>query len=310
MPVLTLTVGLPGCGKTTWANEQVKNARSKTVVVNLDDIRQTMAGSHSNYKFRKDNEQYVQNAQYSAASHAAANNWNIIVGDTNLNPTVRNKWKEFAKEHGYTYKEQNFFEEFKKGKTFVHDFFAVKEYVKLCKERNLLREKSVPEEVIDGMAEKYFYDNLHLNVHVDNIAALSEAIIVDIDGTLAHMNGKRGPYEENKVLVDDPDPEVILSVLAEKNYLNRTVIIMSGRHETCQEDTEAWLQKYGVPYDHIFMRKHDDNRSDDIVKYELYMDNVFGKYKVVKVFDDRNQVVAMWRKLLKLKVLQVEYGNF
>ncbi|AFC21532.1 polynucleotide kinase [Cronobacter phage vB_CsaM_GAP32] len=307
MPVLTLTVGLPGCGKTTWANEQVKKARSKTVIVNLDDIRQTMAGSHSNYKFRKDNEQYVQNAQYSAATHAAANNWNIIVGDTNLNPSVRNKWKEFAKTHGYTYKEQNFFEEFKKDKTFVHDFFAVKEYVKLCKERNLLREKSVPEEVIDGMAEKYLYN---FDVVGNSNSDLPEAIIVDIDGTLAHMNGKRGPYEENKVLVDDPDPEVILSVLAEKNYLNRTVIIMSGRHETCQEDTEAWLQKYGVPYDHIFMRGADDNRSDDIVKYELYMNHVLGNYKVVKVFDDRQKVVEMWRKLLKLKVYAVAEGNF
>lgn len=301
-------MGLPGCGKTTWANEQVKSARSKTVVVNLDDIRQTMAGSHSNYKFRKDNEQYVQDAQYSAATHAALNKWNIIVGDTNLNPSVRNKWKEFAREHGYTYKEQNFFEEFKKGKTYVHEFFAVKDYVKQCKERNLLREKSVPEEVIDGMADKYFYEALP-KVKVDT-DGLPEAIIVDIDGTLAHMNGKRGPYEENKVDVDDPDHEVIYSVLAEKNYLDRTVIIMSGRHETCKEKTEAWLQKYGVPYDHIFMRGAEDNRPDDIVKYELYMNNVVGNYKVAKVFDDRDQVVRMWRKLLNLKVLQVEYGNF
>lgn len=310
MPVLTLTQGLPGCGKTTWANEQVKHARSKTVIVNLDDIRQTMAGSHSNYKFRKDNEQYVVDAQYSAASHAAANNWNIIVADTNLNPTVVNKWKEFAKEHGYTFKIHSFFEEFKKDKTFSHEFFAVKDYVKQCKERNLLREKSVPEDVIDGMAEKYFYSNVRVNVTFDNVTVLPEAIIVDIDGTLAHMNGKRGPYEENKVLVDDPDPEVILSVFAEKNFLNRTVIVMSGRHETCQEDTEKWLQQYGVPYDHIFMRKADDNRSDDIVKYELYMEHVFGKFDVKKVYDDRNQVVHMWRNLLKLKVFQVNPGNF
>lgn len=310
MPVLTLTRGLPGCGKTTWANEQVKNARSKTVIVNLDDIRQTMAGSHRNYKFRKDNEQYVVDAQYSAASHAAANNWNIIVADTNLNPSVINKWKEFAKENNYTYKEQDFFKEFKKGKNYVHDYFAIKDYVTQCKERNLLREKSVPEDVIDGMADKYFYSNLYLPTSCDNINVLPEAIIVDIDGTLAHMEGKRGPYEENKVLLDEPDPEVIFSVLAEKNYLNRTVIIMSGRHETCKEDTELWLQKYGVPYDYIFMRKHDDNRSDDIVKYELYMDNVYGKFDVKKVFDDRQKVVEMWRKLLKLKVFAVAEGNF
>lgn len=308
MPVLTLTVGLPGCGKSTWANEQVRTARSKTVNVNLDDVRQTMAGSHQNYKFRKDNEQYVQDAQYSAAEHAAVNSWNIIVSDTNLNEAVRTKWKEFAKKHNYTYREQNFFNEFKKGKTFEHEFFAVKGYVLQCKERNLLREKSVPEEVIDGMAEKHFYDKLY--APVIDYTDLEEAIIVDIDGTLAHMEGVRGPYEETKVLLDAPDPEVILSVLAEKNYLNRKVIIMSGRHETCKEDTEAWLKKYGVPYDFIYMRGADDSRSDDIVKYELYQHNVLGKFKVVKVFDDREKVVFMWRNLLKLKVYQVEPGKF
>ncbi|SOK58341.1 3'-phosphatase, 5'-polynucleotide kinase, phage-associated [Yersinia phage fHe-Yen9-04] len=308
MPTLTLTVGLPGCGKTTWANEQVRTSRSKTVNVNLDDVRQTMAGSHSNYKFRKDNEQYVQNAQYSAAEHAAVNGWNIIVSDTNLNPTVRNKWKEFAKKYNYTYKEHSFLEEYKKDKTFEHNFFAVKGFVKQCKERNLLREKSVPEDVIDGMAEKYFYNTM--KVETSTVFDLEDVIIVDIDGTLAHMDGKRGPYEENKVLLDTPDSEVILSVLAEKNYLGRKVIVMSGRHVTCQEDTEAWLQKYGVPYDHIFMRKADDNRSDDIVKYELYMEHVHNKYNVAKIYDDRDQVCFMWRHLLGLKVLQVAEGNF
>lgn len=308
MPTLTLTVGFPGCGKTTWANEQVRSARSKTVNLNLDDLRQTMAGSHSNYKYRKDNELYIRHGQNCAAECAVANKWNIIVSDTNLNPAVRSKWKEFTKKHGYTYKEHNFFNEFTKGKTFPHNFFAMKDYVKQCKERNLLRDKSVPEEVIDILAEKHYYKEM--KVLTPTLPDLEEAIIVDVDGTIAHMGGLRGPYEEDKVLLDLPDPEVILSVLAEKNYLNRKVIIMSGRHETCQEDTEAWLLKYGVPYDHIFMRKADDNRSDDIVKYELYMENVHDKYKVEKVFDDREKVCFMWRNLLKLKVFQVEPGKF
>lgn len=310
MPTLTLTVGLPGCGKSTWANEQVRTAKSKTVNVNLDDVRETMAGTHQNYKFRKDNEQYVQSVQCSAAEHAAANKWNIIVSDTNLNPTVREKWKAFAKAHGYTYKEQNFFTEFKKGKDFVHEFFAVKEFVKHCKARNINRVKAVPESVIDEMAVKYLYSSF---VHVVNSEFFSEDaqeyIIVDVDGTVAHM-WNRGPYDETKVLDDKPDPEVILSVLAEKYFLGRKVIVMSGRHETCMDDTLAWCEKHNVPVDHIFMRGEHDNRSDDIVKYELYMKHVHGKMKVVKVFDDRNQVVHMWRNLIGLKVLQVAEGNF
>lgn len=309
MPVLTLTVGLPGCGKTTWANEQVRNAKSKTVNVNLDDVRQTMAGTHSNYKFRKDNEQYVQSVQCSSAIFAVENKWNIIVSDTNLNPEVRQKWKEFAKLNGYTYKEYNFFNEYKKGKFFEHEFFAVKNFVKQCKERNLLRDKSVPESVIDDMATKYFYTFSKVMNTPEVLASTEEYIIVDVDGTLAHM-WNRGPYDETKVRDDHPDHEVILSVLAEKNYLGRKVIVFSGRKEATMNDTKAWFDDHNVPYDAMYMRDNDDNRSDDIVKYELYMQHVYGKLNVVKVYDDRDQVVKMWRNLIGLKVLQVAEGNF
>lgn len=309
MPVLTLTVGLPGCGKSTWAKEQVRTAKSKTVNVNLDDVRETMAGTHQNYKFRKDNEQYVQSVQCSAAEFAVHKKWNIIVSDTNLNPEVRKKWKEFAKEHGYTYKEQNFFTEFKKGKDFEHEFFAIKGFVKLCKERNINREKAVPESVIDDMATKYLYTFDKVLNTPEVLASEDEYIIVDVDGTLAHM-WNRGPYDETKVFDDHPDPEVILSVIAEAQFLGRKVIIMSGRHETCMHDTVRWLHKHNVPVEHIFMREENDNRSDDIVKYELYMKHVYGKFNVKKVYDDRNQVVVMWRNLIGLKVLQVAEGNF
>lgn len=309
MPVLTLTVGLPGCGKTTWTKEQVQKSKTKTVNVNLDDVRQTMAGTHQNYKFRKDNEQYVQSVQCSSAEFAVQNGWNIIVSDTNLNPAVRDKWKEFAKLHGYTYKEQNFLTEFKKDKSFEHEYFAIKGFVKQCKERNINRDKAVPEYVIDDMATKYLYtfDKVLSTFMFED--GSDEYIIVDVDGTLAHM-WNRSPYDEKKVLDDHPDPETIFSVLAEKNYLGRKVIIMSGRHETCMQDTLAWLEKHNVPVDHIFMREADDNRSDDIVKYELFMKHVHGKMKVVKVYDDRNQVVKMWRDLIGLKVYQVAEGNF
>lgn len=309
MPVLTLTVGLPGCGKSTWAKEALKTAKSKTVNVNLDDIRETMAGSHQNYKFRKDNEQYVQSVQCSSAEVAAQNKWNIIVSDTNLNPVVRDKWKAFAKTHGYTYKEQNFFTEFKKGKSFEHEYFAIKEFVKLCKERNINREKAVPESVIDDMASKYYYTFDKVLNTPEVLASTDEYIIVDVDGTVAHM-WNRSPYDESKVLDDKPDPEVILSVIAEKQFLGRKVIIMSGRHETCIGDTVRWLEMNNVPVDHIFMRAADDSRSDDIVKYELYMKHVYGKFNVKKVYDDRDQVIRMWRNLVGLKVLQVAEGNF
>jgi hypothetical protein len=87
-----------------------------------------------------------------------------------------------------------------------------------------------------------------------------------------------------------------------------TVIFMSGRTDGCKEETEKWLGEHvGLPY-HLYMRAKGDGRKDWIVKNELFS-QVRDKYHVVSVFDDRNQVVGMWRKL-GLQVFQVADGNF
>ena len=311
MPVLTLTVGPPGCGKTTWANDFIKKSKSKTVILNQDDIRATMAGGHWNYKFNKANEKYVQTVQCSSADVAVANKWNIVVANTNLNPSVRTEWEEYAKANGYTFKIHDFFKEFKKDKDFVHDYFAMEAFMKQCKSRNIQRSTAVPEEVIDRMFEDYYYSTIKFPVleHNDGI----RYIIVDIDGTIAHMGNKRSPYDESKVYLDDPDWEVMNTIQSEfeMDTKNTRIIVMSGRHETCRAMTEEWLQKHAFTYHYLFMRAEGDDRGDDIVKYELYMKHIFSTGKrVVKVFDDRDRVVKMWRRLLGLKVYQVAFGNF
>lgn len=312
MPTITLTVGLPGCGKTTWAIEEVRRTRGNSVNLNLDDIRQSMAGKHSQYKFNDQNEAYIRNLQHLAAALAVADRKNIIVSDTNVKPEIVDFWKDFAKENKYTFKTHNFFKIFKEEnaeKNYPHEYFYMRDFVTLCKKQNVQRSKVEPDSIIDGMAESWFYSKIILPPKPMNVTELEDAIIVDIDGTLAHMHN-RSPYDESKVLSDFCDPEVILSILAEKEYLGRRVIIMSGRHETCREDTIEWLNKFNIPFDELHMRGADDSRSDDVVKYELYMQHVYTKFNVVKVFDDRDRVVVMWRKLLGLKVYQVAEGNF
>lgn len=311
MPVLILTEGLPGCGKSSWATKFVQQSKSKTIILNQDDIRATMAGGHWDYKFNKSNETYVQTVQCSSADIAVANKWNVVVANTNLNPKVRKEWSAYAKANGYTLKVHNFFDEFKKGKDFVHEYFAINAFVKQCKDWNLKRSTAVPESVIDKMADDYYYSTIKFPVLEASDGF--RYIIVDIDGTIAHMGDKRSPYDESKVHLDDPDWEVMNTIQCEFEMdTKRTrIIVMSGRHETCRAATEEWLQKHAFSYHHLYMRAADDDRGDDIVKYELYMKHVFGTGKrVVKVFDDRDKVVKMWRKLLGLKVFQVAYGAF
>ena len=63
------------------------------------------------------------------------------------------------------------------------------------------------------------------------------------------------------------------------------------------------------PDQQLFMRKKDDYRQDAIVKKELYEEHIKDKYYVEAVFDDRDQVVNMWREE-GLLCCQVYYGNF
>ena len=135
------------------------------------------------------------------------------------------------------------------------------------------------------------------------------AIIVDVDGTLADMRGVRTPFEWDKVSQDKPHQDVIDLVKDLASLGKYKIIITTGRDGVCEEATRLWLAEHGVPFDEFFIRKAGDFRKDSIIKSEIYMDHIRPKYDVKFVIDDRDQVVDMWRSL-GLRVLQVAPGNF
>lgn len=140
------------------------------------------------------------------------------------------------------------------------------------------------------------------------MSELPKAIIVDIDGTLAKMNG-RGPFEWMRVgedLVNEPIRHIVNLYQAS----GHKVIIFSGRDSVCREVTENWLSDNFISYNSLFMRPKGNNEKDSIIKRRLFDENVNGKYDIQFVLDDRNQVVDMWRKDLGFTCLQVDYGNF
>jgi hypothetical protein len=85
---------------------------------------------------------------------------------------------------------------------------------------------------------------------------------------------------------------------------------MSGRDSKHREPTLRFLDKHAFPYDALYMRAEGDNRKDAIVKEEMYEQHIKGRYNVLVVFDDRNQVVDLWRKKLGIPCFQVNYGDF
>jgi hypothetical protein len=138
--------------------------------------------------------------------------------------------------------------------------------------------------------------------------ARSKAIICDIDGTLAHMTG-RSPYDYTLVSTDVIDP-VVRDIVNFYYQHEVNVVLVSGRKRTCWQDTVDWLMDNQIQYTDLFMRSDSDNRSDTIIKKEIYDEFIKDYYDVLFVLDDRDRVVKMWREELGLKCLQVQPGDF
>lgn len=133
-------------------------------------------------------------------------------------------------------------------------------------------------------------------------------MIVDIDGTLAHR-GDRGPYDWDRVGEDTAD-EIVLELCEDAIDRGYQLVVVTGRPERCRRQTELWLDAQGLQYSRMWMRADGDSRADTVVKEELYTQWIKKAVPPVRyVIDDRNGVVAMWRRL-GLKVLQVAEGNF
>ena len=154
-------------------------------------------------------------------------------------------------------------------------------------------------------------------------------IIVDIDGTIADCNHRKHyisrdlKYKDRdyrkfyaSCFDDAPIIPVIELVKGLVDKLGYTPIFVSGRSDECRTLTLTWL-KVHLPFIknkfNLFMRAAGDFRPDDIIKKELFENqvlNVVGDIKKIEyVLDDRNRVVEMWRGL-GLTVLQVADGNF
>ena len=284
---LILTVGISASGKTTWAESQ-KNI----VNINRDNIRFSVVqpdSDWSTYKHNKKNEKRVTEIELEVAERAVRFEADIIVSNTNLNPKTREFWKKFAKEHGYEFE----IEEFP---------IALEEAIK----RDNLRQNGVGEQVIRKQYQQWL-EYIGRKTYTPN-EKLPNCIIVDIDGTVAEMNGRK-PFEWDKVDTDLPRQFVIDVVTGYADRHNCHIVFLSGRDGCCYAKTYDWIAKY-VGHDiswTLNMRKTKDFRKDCIVKEEIFWNVVAPKYKVIGVFDDRPQVLQMWHELKLPNVICV--GN-
>ncbi|MEU4229500.1 AAA family ATPase [Nonomuraea sp. NPDC026600] len=301
MPVLRITRGLPGSGKSTWAKSWAAANVGERARVNRDDLRAML---HNGVFVEHVTERHVVAARDNLIAELLGRGIDVACDDTNLPARiVRNLARLAARSRAG-------FE--------VHDFTHVP--LRVCIERDAARERSVGADVIRSMHRRFLAGRtLPLPVPaVEAPAVVLEpytkpgtgrgAIIADVDGTLALM-GDRSPYDESRVGEDRPNMPVINAVRAAAAD-GSEVIVMSARTTACEEGTTLWLKEHlRVPFVGPFMRCHGDRRPDSVVKVGLFDEHVRHVFDVDYVFDDRDQVVRMWRAL-GLPVFQVGEGGF
>ncbi len=137
---------------------------------------------------------------------------------------------------------------------------------------------------------------------------LPKALICDLDGTLALMNG-RNPFDASKCEHDVLN-EPVANLLKNYKRIGHHILLVSGREEQFKTQTLLFLEKNTIAFDLLLMRQSKDYRKDAIIKTELYNKYIKNKFFIEFVLDDRNQVVDMWRKELGLPCFQVFYGDF
>ena len=295
MKTVIILRGVPGSGKSTYAKQLVKENPGMYKRINRDDLRHML----DSYHFSKGNERFVKQVRDYLITESLRDGKHVIVDDTNISEKNLNRIEHLVN----AYKKET--GEAVKVEVKVFDV-ELEEAIK----RDSKRENPVGREQISKMHRIFYKTGTgdrgpHYQPQDESLPA---AIICDLDGTLAILNG-RNPFDASRCeedLLNKPVFDIV------KNYhdIGTKIILLSGRTDTYKVQTESWLTKYEVPYDQLIMRRAKDMRKDALIKREIFDSHIKGKYFIRFVLDDRNQVVDMWRNELGLACMQVNYGDF
>lgn len=307
---LTAMRGYPGSGKSTKAKEIA--AATRAVRVCRDDLRKMLHDNH--YTGKTECEEQVTTAERAQVHALLKSGTSVVVDATHLEPRWLRKWQKMAAQYGAEF-----------------EVIDVDTGQLKCAANDLLRkargERYVGSDVIERMAKRYPIKNWPKVTQLETftpepvewIDGLPEAIIVDIDGTVAHM-ACRSPYDYTQVHTDTVDEHVrwLVNTIAGADNTPEGpphVLVVSGRDDECREATDKWLVDNRIYRDELHMRPtgakdaNGNKLPDYRVKYDLFNQYIRGKYNVRFVLDDRDQVVNLWRAL-GLKCLQVQPGDF
>lgn len=142
--------------------------------------------------------------------------------------------------------------------------------------------------------------------------------VFDLDGTLAKLDHRRhlidGTDEGWRLFfakcLDDQPIQHVIDLLRTLASTGARIEIWSGRSEEVRVETRIWLMRHDIDPNLLTkMRPVDERCQDDFLKLQFLRESVYEGGIPDIVFDDRDQVVTMWRRE-GIPCFQVAPGDF
>ena len=137
---------------------------------------------------------------------------------------------------------------------------------------------------------------------------MRNAIIVDMDGTLADVSGIRhhivpptpkpkGWYKDfhafHSESVNVPANRSVVDHAIRASLLGTAVLIVTARRAMYRHQTAWWLALNGGPSDALYMRGDKDGREDYLVKRDI-LAAIRTSWNPIHAIDDNPSVIALW----------------
>jgi hypothetical protein len=213
---------------------------------------------------------------------AVKDGFNIICSDTNLNPKTRNAMIKKLTDLGYEVE--------------IKDFPCD---LQTLYKRNAQRFGGISNDIVYKQYLQWL-DYTKARKYVPNVS-LPLAVVFDVDGTLAKMNG-RGPFDWMRVDEDLYRRDIcdMLEGYSDRGY---NIVIATGRDGICEALTQHWLECGSLFYEDFYIRPEGNTEKDFVIKERMLWE-MEKKWNIAAWVDDRPQVSRHLR-LLGVNVIQV-----
>lgn len=318
---LTITHGLPGSGKSTWAIQEVAKNPSSTIRVNNDNIRTELSGEdYHNSTPLKEVETEVANIQEKLIREGLEAGKHVIVDNVNLNRYIIAKMNKLAKEYNVPLMQKHF-------------NVSIEE----AKRRNKARAENggrfVPEEVIDRFAKKSYINGELVDFKIASNGFISvvprkttggeiikafnkeleklnpmlgnNVVVVDVDGTLANnahhadyafRDIKKKDYSFFFKSIENAPVNEFVKDLANSMRDNEklSIIVLTGRSDENAEELISFIKRSEVKVSRLIAKRQFDFRPDYDFKNEILDELEQEGIVIVHSIDDRPQSIQVY----------------